>query len=86
MRIRFRCISFSYSDGANPYAGLVQGSDGNFHGTTSQGGTGSAGTVFMITAPPTNTAQCKNGGWKNFDSPRAFNNQGDCIEFVNTGK
>ena len=35
-------------DGANPAAGLVQGSDGNFYGTTSGGGTNDAGTVFKI--------------------------------------
>ena len=36
------------NDGANPHAGLVQGSDGNFYGTTSGGGTNGAGTVFKI--------------------------------------
>ena len=35
---------------------------------------------------PTNKDQCKNGGWRNFDSPHTFKNQGDCIQFVNTGK
>ncbi len=36
-------------DGSNPLAGLVQGSDGNFYGTTSYGGTNaSGGTVFQI--------------------------------------
>lgn len=36
--------------------------------------------------PPTNKDQCKNGGWQMFNVPRAFKNQGDCIQFVNTGK
>ncbi len=36
------------NDGANPYAGLVHGSDGNFYGTTYDGGTGGNGTVFRI--------------------------------------
>jgi uncharacterized repeat protein (TIGR03803 family) len=36
------------NDGAYPYAGLVQGSDGNFYGTTEYGGTDGAGTVFKI--------------------------------------
>ncbi len=36
-----------FPNGANPN-GLVQGSDGNFYGTTEQGGTNGAGTVFQI--------------------------------------
>lgn len=36
-------------DGQYPYAGLVQWSDGNFYGTTEQGGASSKGTVFKIT-------------------------------------
>ena len=36
--------------------------------------------------PPTNKDQCKNGGWATFNTPRVFKNQGDCIQFVNTGK
>jgi uncharacterized repeat protein (TIGR03803 family) len=41
------------TDGLSPEAGLVQGADGKFYGTTSNGGTGyegSGGTVFSITA------------------------------------
>jgi uncharacterized repeat protein (TIGR03803 family) len=36
------------NDGGTPYAGLVQGSDGYFYGTTSSGGSNSGGTVFKI--------------------------------------
>ena len=39
----------SNSDGAEPETGLVQGSDGNFYGTTITGGTSGNGTVFQIT-------------------------------------
>jgi uncharacterized repeat protein (TIGR03803 family) len=40
---------FSGPDGVNPGAGLIQGSDGNFYGTTTGGVTNSGGTVFEIT-------------------------------------
>jgi len=42
-------------DGSTPYSSLVQGSDSNFYGTTSNGGTASLGTVFKITAQGTVT-------------------------------
>lgn len=41
--------SFVGSDGVAPFAGLVQATDGNFYGTTYQGGTSDYGTVFKIT-------------------------------------
>src|ERR1035441_219212 len=41
----------SPNDGAAPHAGLVQGSDGNFYGTTAQGGTNDSGTVFILIIP-----------------------------------
>jgi uncharacterized repeat protein (TIGR03803 family) len=40
----------SSGDGANPYSGLVQATDGNFYGTTFGGGANGHGTVFAITA------------------------------------
>jgi uncharacterized repeat protein (TIGR03803 family) len=48
-------FSGSPSEGAGPVAGLVQGSDGNFYGTTALGGTHGVGTVFSLStsaAPP----------------------------------
>ena len=36
--------------------------------------------------PPSSKDQCKNGGWANFIVPNTFNNQGDCIQWFNTGK
>jgi len=47
----------SLSDGSDPVAGLVQASDGNFYGTTAEGGANNSGTVFRLTIslnPPAN--------------------------------
>ena len=47
--------SFDGTNGAAPEAGLIQGADGNFYGTTTQGGTNGYGTVFrlsVIVPPP----------------------------------
>jgi uncharacterized repeat protein (TIGR03803 family) len=35
-------------DGETPLSGLVQGSDGNLYGTTSEGGSSNAGTIYVI--------------------------------------
>jgi uncharacterized repeat protein (TIGR03803 family) len=43
------CPQTGCTDGANPLAGLVLATDGNFYGTTSGGGASDAGTVFKIT-------------------------------------
>lgn len=47
------CTLTNCSDGAQPSAGLLQASDGNFYGSTNAGGTNSKGTVFKITASGT---------------------------------
>jgi uncharacterized repeat protein (TIGR03803 family) len=41
--------NFDSTDGKNPYAGLVQATDGNFYGTTFYGGAHREGEVFKIT-------------------------------------
>ena len=46
-------------DGGGPVAGLVQGSDSNFYGTTVAGGTNDWGTVFQITPAGTLTTLCQ---------------------------
>jgi uncharacterized repeat protein (TIGR03803 family) len=43
------CSQSGCPDGYFPVAGLVQGTDGNFYGTTQSGGVGKGGTVFKIT-------------------------------------
>jgi uncharacterized repeat protein (TIGR03803 family) len=42
-------VEFTGLNGSNPEAGLVQGIDGDFYGTTSYGGSTEDGTVFKMT-------------------------------------
>jgi uncharacterized repeat protein (TIGR03803 family) len=44
--------SFNQTNGAFSRAGLALGPDGNFYGTTSQGGSGGGGTIFRLNLPP----------------------------------
>jgi uncharacterized repeat protein (TIGR03803 family) len=44
---------FGQNDGGHPEAALVDGGDGNFYGTTSDGGTYDVGTIFSIAADGT---------------------------------
>jgi hypothetical protein len=47
---------------------------------------GSDGAIIVVVDEPTSKDDCKNGGWRDFTSPRQFKSQGDCIQYVNTGK
>ncbi len=49
------CSQPNCTDGSYPGAGLVKGSDGNFYGTTSQGGANDGGEIFQITPSGTLT-------------------------------
>jgi uncharacterized repeat protein (TIGR03803 family) len=42
------CRTDLCADGRNPYSGVIQDAEGNFYGTTSQGGTTDSGTVFKL--------------------------------------
>jgi uncharacterized repeat protein (TIGR03803 family) len=74
--------SFDYTDRANPYAGLVQGTDGNFYGTTVQGGANetcdggrvTCGTVFKITPGGTLTTL------QSFNGPDGYYPQGGLVQ------
>src|SRR3989475_13078242 len=47
--------SFTGSDGARPYAGLIADASGNLYGTTNYGGANGYGTEFKVTPTGTET-------------------------------
>ena len=58
-------------DGARPYAGLVEGSDGNFYGGATYGGLNNSGTLFKVTPTGTVTTLVKFTG-QNGANPSAI--------------
>jgi uncharacterized repeat protein (TIGR03803 family) len=71
-------------DGANPLVALVQGSDGNFYGTTTGGGTNGAGIAFRISSAGSLTTLCSFGDGSNGSYPRAPLVQGSDGNFYGT--
>jgi uncharacterized repeat protein (TIGR03803 family) len=66
--------SFDNGDGSSPYAGLIQGADGDLYGTTVGGGATGGGTAFKITTAGQLTTLynfCTQPGCADGQSPRA---------------
>jgi uncharacterized protein (TIGR03437 family) len=85
------CRNGSYpncADGAEPAAGLIQASDGNFYGTTAVGGVNSnAGTVYKITPGGTLTTLysfCAQAGCVDGSTPGAGLSQASDGNFYGT--
>jgi uncharacterized repeat protein (TIGR03803 family) len=66
------CSKSACKDGRNPFAGVIQGTDGNLYGTTQYGGTGTCndgcGTVFQLSLSGTlvtlhSFARSTSGAW-----------------------
>jgi uncharacterized repeat protein (TIGR03803 family) len=74
----------SGSDGQTPYAGLIQGSDGNLYGTTYFGGAGGLGTVFKVTPGGTETVLYSFAGGSDGEHPYAGVIQGSDGNFYGT--
>lgn len=74
------------TNGANPIGGLVQGRDGSFYGTTTEGGTNNDGTygmVFKVTSQGTLTTLWQFGGTDG-DYPEGSLVQGSDGDFYGT--
>jgi uncharacterized repeat protein (TIGR03803 family) len=75
------------TDGVFPLAGVIQGSDGNFYGTTSEAGANGVGTVFKITPSGTLTTLysfCSQADCTDGESPAAGLIQGSDGYFYST--
>jgi uncharacterized repeat protein (TIGR03803 family) len=71
-------------DGATPFGGLIQGSDGNLYGTTISGGTNSDGTVFQISTNGALTSLYSFTGSNDGRNPHAGLMQGGDGNFYGT--
>jgi uncharacterized repeat protein (TIGR03803 family) len=76
--------SFDSAHGANPYAPLMQATDGNFYGTTFQGGANNQGTVFKMTPAGALTSLYSFSGTADGRSPQAGLVQGTDGNFYGT--
>ena len=72
------------TDGALPVAGLIQGKDGNFYGTTGSGGANNFGTVFKITPQGQETVLYNFAGGNDGVAPLAGLIQGSDGNFYGT--
>ncbi len=76
-------VSFTGTNGIDPVAGLIQGSDGDFYGTTEYGGSNNEGTVFKITSAGVLTTLASFNGY-NGAQPLAALVQGSDGNFYGT--
>ncbi|MGD0059351.1 MAG: choice-of-anchor tandem repeat GloVer-containing protein [Verrucomicrobiia bacterium] len=73
-----------FDDGGSPSAGLVQGNDGNFYGTTFSGGSNGVGVVFRVTPQGTLTTLWQFSGGVDGEEPLAGLVQGIDSNFYGT--
>jgi hypothetical protein len=82
--------TFCYTGPASPGNDAITAYADTDNSNTQDAGEPSGAAAKMWTAaqigPPTSEDQCKKGGWMTFNTPRTFKNQGDCMQYVNTGK
>jgi len=74
----------SSANGVQPYAGITLGTDGNFYGTTSGGGSGQYGTLYKVTPRGVLTTLHSFSGQSDGSSPASAPTEGADGNFYGT--
>ncbi len=77
-------FELNFNTGSYPYAGLIQGADGNFYGTTYSGGANSDGAMFVVTPGGTYTTLASFDGFDDGAHPESALVQGTDGSFYGT--
>jgi hypothetical protein len=76
--------SVTYAETIEAGGGLAGLTFMTVSGNVTLNGVGLTGPLTLV-GPPQTTSACQDGGWRAFNFPGSFKNQGDCVSYVATG-
>jgi hypothetical protein len=80
------CYAGPPSAGSDTIAAYADTDNDSTQGVGEPSNTATKTWTAAQVGPPTSSKSCQKGGWKTFNTPRTFKNEGECIKYFNAGK